>query len=172
MDDFTFAELEKQYKPMIYHNIKKLCITRNHDEFYQAGLIAIWKASKTYDPEKGSFETYLYTSIKGSMLNEMNKQNKNKDLTESDVMEHMMISDDPSTLKDMEAMILANCDILTKHQQIWMISYCLKEKTISEIAASENTTPASVKSWRRGAVKKLRSLSAEEWKERFWVQSK
>lgn len=170
MDDVTFAELEKRYQRMIYHNIKKLCITRNQDEYYQAGLIAIWKASKTYDPSKGSFETYLYKSIKGHMLNEMNKQNKNRDMP--DVMEHTLISEDPTALKDMEGMIKANCDILTKHQQIWMISYCLKEKTISEIAASEQTTPASVKSWRRGALKKLRSLSAEEWKERFWLQPK
>ncbi|MDX8292223.1 sigma-70 family RNA polymerase sigma factor [Metabacillus indicus] len=172
MDDCTFAELEKQYKPMIYHNIKKLCITRNHDEFYQAGLIAIWKASKTYDPEKGSFETYLYTSIKGSMLNEMNKMNKNRDMLEYEGIDNIPVTDDATARKDMEDLIRANCDILTKHQQIWMISHCLKEKTISEIAASEKTTPASVKSWRRGAVKKLRSLSAEEWKERFWLQPK
>jgi DNA-directed RNA polymerase len=172
MDDCTFAELEQQYNRMIYHNIKKLCITRNHDEFYQAGLIALWKAAKTYDPAKGSFETYLYSSIKGSMLNEMNKQNKNRDMLEYQVIDSMPVSEDPTAHKDMEDLIRANCDILTRPQQIWIISYCLKDKTISEIAQSENTTPASVKSWRRGALKKLRALSAEEWKERFWLQRK
>src|SRR5690606_40580985 len=48
-------------------------------EFFQIGLIALWKAYMAYDPEKGTFETFAYSYIRGSILTELRKLRKTDD---------------------------------------------------------------------------------------------
>jgi DNA-directed RNA polymerase len=48
-------------------------------------------------------------------------------------------------------------------QQKWLIGYCIERKTPSEIAESEKVSAASVKSWRREALKKIKALSEESY---------
>ncbi|GAA3319217.1 hypothetical protein GCM10020331_025210 [Ectobacillus funiculus] len=61
MKPSTFEEAAQLYERMIRKQLKKrLCIYRNHDEFYQCGLIALWKAYEQFDERKGAFSTYAF----------------------------------------------------------------------------------------------------------------
>ena len=63
---------------MIYQIIHSLHIYKNHDEFYQIGLIALWEASNQFDETKGAFLSYAYATVKGRILTEIAKQKQDK----------------------------------------------------------------------------------------------
>jgi DNA-directed RNA polymerase len=164
IEEKRFEELVKQYQKMIYYHIKHLNITKNQEEYHQIGLIALWNASKTYDNSKGTFSTYLYKCIRGQLLNEMNKQIRRQD--HEQLREHhndVMMDNDP--IKEMlnEQIVRSYSHILSPMQQKWLIGYCIERKTPSEIAESEKVSAASVKSWRREALKKIKALSEESY---------
>ena len=71
-----FEQLAANYSNMIHSIIHSLHIYQNQDEFYQIGLIALWKASQKYDEQKGKFSTYAYLSIRGEMLMHLKKEKK------------------------------------------------------------------------------------------------
>ncbi|WP_238579120.1 sigma factor [Neobacillus niacini] len=68
----SFEQLAIQYDPMIQRIIYSLHIYKNKDEFLQHGLIALWKASKRFDPAR-NYSTYAYYYIKGYLLMELTK---------------------------------------------------------------------------------------------------
>jgi DNA-directed RNA polymerase len=154
----NFEELAERYSNMIYYHINNLNIRQNQDEYYQVGLIALWDASKTYDSSKGTFSTYLYSCIRGRLLTALNKHIKNQNDEELLEYEEMATTEDPMVEVIFKQSIYSYCEILTPMQQKWLIGYCIDHKTPLEIAASEKVSVASVKSWRRETIKKLRAF--------------
>ena len=69
-----FEQLSAQYSNMIHSIIHSLHIYKDHDHFYQIGLIALWNASENFDEEKGKFSTYAYSFIKGRILTYLKKE--------------------------------------------------------------------------------------------------
>ena len=69
-----FEQLSAQYSNMIHSITHSLHIYKDHDEFYQIGLIALWNASENFNEEKGKFSTYAYSFIKGRMLTHLKKE--------------------------------------------------------------------------------------------------
>ena len=49
---------------------------KDKEEFIQIGLIALWEASRAFDPAKGQFMSYAFTTIKGRMLSHIQKTNQ------------------------------------------------------------------------------------------------
>lgn len=41
---------------------------QEYDDCIQEGMIAVWLAAKTYDPDKAQFGTYAYIKARGAML--------------------------------------------------------------------------------------------------------
>ncbi|GAE31329.1 sigma factor [Halalkalibacter hemicellulosilyticus] len=74
IENRTFAEVAKQYEPLIRGQIKKLNIYRNREEFYQVGLIGLWRAYEQYDQEKGSFSTIALFKVRGCLLDFLRKE--------------------------------------------------------------------------------------------------
>src|SRR5689334_10504055 len=73
-----FEQLATEYSNMIHSIIHSLRIYKNHDEFYQVGLIALWEGSQHYDEQKGIFAPYIYKFIRGKLLTTLKKE-KNLD---------------------------------------------------------------------------------------------
>ena len=63
LDDYQFNDVLRDHEKMIYYLIHKLGIRNGEDEFYQEGVIALWKASETYDEARGKFSTYAYWNL-------------------------------------------------------------------------------------------------------------
>jgi RNA polymerase sporulation-specific sigma factor len=63
-------DVVKSYKKLIYSIIKEYCNEYNKEDLYQAGLLGLIKASKTYDKEKSNakFSSFAYKSILGEVL--------------------------------------------------------------------------------------------------------
>jgi RNA polymerase sigma factor (sigma-70 family) len=153
----SFDRLAIQYEPVIERIMYSLHIYKNRDEFRQDGLIALWEASKRFDPAKGNFPTYAYHYIKGYILMELTKEttesertfypeNEFWDNTESTYIEEPLVED----------ILLQHCQTLTPNQRKWLLLTVLEGLSINEIAKNEKVSPSAVKSWRKGARNKLK----------------
>ena len=74
--EFTFEEQEEQYKPLILKIMNNLHIYRDHESFYQIGLIALWEASSRFDPDKSKFITFAYATIRGRLMEHLTKETR------------------------------------------------------------------------------------------------
>lgn len=73
MKPVTFTETVVLYEKMIKNQMKKLCIYREYEEYYQCGLIALWRAYEKYEAEKGSFSAYALVTVRGYLLERLKK---------------------------------------------------------------------------------------------------
>lgn len=149
----SFSEVLEQYEKMIKNQIKSLNIYKNYDEYYQTGLIALWKAWKNYDDSKGKFSAYAYVTVRGSMLEKLRK--------EAQYEERFPVLDENITdsyLEDfLEKELFESYLItLTEKQKTWAFEAIYNGKSLAQIANEYETTVEAVKSWRKGALKKLR----------------
>ncbi|WP_445478054.1 sigma-70 family RNA polymerase sigma factor [Lysinibacillus irui] len=70
----TFEEVLEAVQPMITSIITKLQIYKDFDSYRQIASIAVWKAWLKAQPAKGQFSAFIYSSIKGEILNELSKE--------------------------------------------------------------------------------------------------
>ncbi|WP_027408355.1 sigma-70 family RNA polymerase sigma factor [Anoxybacteroides tepidamans] len=151
-----FERLEETYRPMIVSIMKKLHVTKEWDEYYQIGLIALWEASKQFQEEKGSFSSFAYKKIYWSMTSYLRKQCRGKknecSLTESIAN---TIPDGRKSDYD-DGLLEALLQPLTERQKKWVIGYIVENKSLKTIAEEEGVTVEVVKNWRVTALKKLR----------------
>ncbi|PLS16462.1 RNA polymerase subunit sigma-24 [Bacillus sp. M6-12] len=153
-----FSDLAVQYTPLIKSIIRSLSIYKNKEEFFQVGLLALWEAETKYDPQKGTFQTFAYSIIKGRMLNELKKSNKWETRNQLTYEQGGVVGEAlPFHANFLELEQLdCYCEGLTVNQKQWLILTYFHRMSITEIAMHTNTTPSAVKSWRRSALKKLK----------------
>ena len=160
-----FETLKEQYEPMIFKIIQSLNIYKNKTEFYQTGLIALWEAHERFDPEKGQFTVFAYTYIRGRMLTELKRTNRNeqRNVYPKEEFWEMIQDDDADPLLHANQFLLSlveGCQ-LTEHQMKWVMYTCVHMLTVSEIAEIEGVSVSAVKQWRQGAKKKLKDSLIE-----------
>lgn len=153
MKQRSFHEVFQQYEKLIKNQIKSLNIYKNYEEYYQIGLIALWKAWKNYDDRKGKFSAYAYVTVRGSMLEKLRQ--------EAQYEERFPVLSEQSDTSYFEnflekELFESYLTTLTEKQKTWAIEAIFNGKTLKQIANEYETTVEAVKSWRKGALKKLR----------------
>lgn len=153
----SFEQLARQYEPMIHKIINTLHLYKNKEEYYQHGLIALWEASKRFDPAKGKFASYAYTYIRGSLLMELKKSIQEAEKYICPKEEFWESIKEPSLTESSTALDLLNdCQCLTANQRKWLYYTVNDGLTTKEIAKRENVSLSAVKNWRAGARAKLK----------------
>ncbi|PEB50277.1 RNA polymerase subunit sigma-70 [Bacillus pseudomycoides] len=76
MKPVTFTEAVALYEKMIKNQMKRLCLYKDYEEFYQCGLIGLWVAYERYEAEKGSFSAYALVMVRGYLLEKLKKENR------------------------------------------------------------------------------------------------
>ncbi|MEH7524938.1 sigma-70 family RNA polymerase sigma factor [Bacillus sp. JJ1503] len=158
----SFEQVSSQYTLMIHKIISSLNIFTNKDEFFQIGLIGLWEAYERFDPEKGNFTGFAYAYIKGRLLTEMTRTNRQVERVASVNEEFWEYIEDEFNYCSMEEdILLSYCQAgnLTKNQTKWVLYTFLEELTVCEIAAIEQVSLSAVKNWRTGAKEKLRKVN-------------
>ncbi|MEH7013342.1 sigma-70 family RNA polymerase sigma factor [Neobacillus niacini] len=157
----SFEQLAIQYDPMIQRIIYSLHIYKNKDEFHQHGLIALWEASKRFDPAKGNYSTYAYHYIKGYLLMELTKLTMEAERViypEDEFWENAVAPYSEELWE--EDILVSHCHRLTPNQSKWLLQTVLGGLSVSEIAEKEKVSISAVKSWRKGARDKLKVVMA------------
>lgn len=157
----SFEELVEVHRPLILHILKTLHIYKDHDNYYQVGLVGLWEAQSRYNSEKGAFSTFAFSIIRGRVLSSLTKENQfyTRFLpTEHD--EQLDSSEESSELNLEEDILTTYCLDLTENQRKWIIGKIIQDKKIKDIALEHSVTEDAVKTWRREALKKLRKTVA------------
>lgn len=156
----SFERIAAQYEPMIHKIMNRLRIYKNRDEFYQLGLIALWRALKRHDPEKGPFFPYAYSFVKGKMMNELTKEANQKAQYVYPKEEFWEVTAETSDLGGTELLqeLLSTCGTLSANQRKWLEYTLCDQMTVREIADKEQVTLSAVKNWRQGAREKLKVI--------------
>ena len=155
MEDFK--TILEQYNPLIHHIIKKLNISSDKDEFYQIGLIALWEASLNFNPNKGTFLSYAYKTIQGKMLITLCKSSKISEREVKKSVEYwdmLKVEDEISVLEWYFPKSFLQS--LTAKQSTWLAEYIQFGKSIADISEEYGITYATVKSWKRTTLLKLK----------------
>ncbi|WP_050614586.1 sigma-70 family RNA polymerase sigma factor [Bacillus testis] len=154
----SFENLAASHSNLIHSIIHKLRIYKDHDHYYSVGLVALWEAADKYEENKASFITYAYSMIQGRILTELRKQNNWEE-------RHCLIMDSDHTAYEP-----SECDIYFEHQDLldlcrgltanqanWLIHTYVYNMSLEETASRFNKNVCAVKSWRRGALARLRT---------------
>lgn len=169
---FTFEEIFEQNQRRIHYQLHQLNIRDHHHEFYQEGLIGMWKAYEKYEPNKGPLGTYFNFMIRNRLIDLIRKENRRME-------REVLASKDEEAAFDTEIFHKANNaaltessldeyfkqnsdlwkyikELLTEKQWKWLKYYVIEDLTIKEIAEQEDTSVEAVKGWAKEARKKLR----------------
>ena len=139
---------------MIHVIMNKMHIYKNKDEFYQIGFIALWEASQKFDPAKGKFTNYAYTTIKGRLLQHLQKENKWEDAAIHPDETYWEYLESESRLLEIED-LLSHFHHLTDLQKKWVILYFYHGLSNRDIAEMENVPIRKVQAWKDLAMKKV-----------------
>ncbi|MFD2444218.1 sigma-70 family RNA polymerase sigma factor [Bacillus sp. CGMCC 1.16607] len=156
----TFEQLLHNYTRMIHHIIDRLHIYKNHDAFFQAGRIGLWKASISYDPNKGSFDCYAYVYIMGKIKDELRKERELEDRNIYATEEFWECFQSPVTCHAPEDSLLPLIlrRSFTPNQRKWLHYTYVDHLETKEIAEKEQVSLSTVKEWKAGVRKKLRTM--------------
>ncbi len=149
-----FEQLAAEYSNMIHSIVYSLRIYKNHDEFYQVGLIALWEGSRRYDEKKGLFSTYIFKFIKGKLLTALKKEKKWADRSIHSENEDGFHLTHEDTVLEMEV-LLSHLQHLTDRQKKWVILRFYYGLSNRDIAEMENIALRKVRAWGDLAMKKF-----------------
>jgi RNA polymerase sigma factor (sigma-70 family) len=154
-----FNRIVEEEEWLIHYCMKQLQIYKQHDDYYQEGLIGLWEAYLRFDESRAvAFRTFAWRTIRGKLLTLLRKS-KGYDDRQATLTEAIMeITEDLQAEIPLEQEILMGyCEGLTDPQKKWVFLHFFDGKGASQIAADENVSIETVKSWRRYALQKIRS---------------
>jgi len=154
----SFEELVKQYKPMIYSIIKKLHISKEYEEYYQLGLIALWEAVETFEENKSSFSSFAYKKIYWKIVSHLRKQLHTKNFECPIAVETLnLITVSLDEQHEFHHILEYISTDLTPFQKAWLVGCIYEGKSLKEIAEERGVSVGAVKQWRIKALQKLRN---------------
>lgn len=74
--ELPFEEVLKLVQPMITSILVKCRVYKEYDYYRHVAAIAVWEAWQKADPAKGVFSSYIYTTVRGSILKELSKEQR------------------------------------------------------------------------------------------------
>lgn len=157
MKPVTFTETVALYEKMIKNQMKKLCIYRDYEEYYQCGLIALWRAYEKYDEEKGSFPAYALVTVRGYLLERLKKECRVQD--KEVCMEHYVLENIGGEEKQSE--VFAYMSMLEENEQFVLFEHFYGGKKMREIATELGMTYHQARWIYRQALNKMRAHAVE-----------
>ncbi|MEH7461642.1 sigma-70 family RNA polymerase sigma factor [Bacillus thuringiensis] len=157
MKPVTFMETVALYEKMIKNQMKKLCIYRDYEEYYQCGLIALWRAYEKYDEEKGSFPAYALVTVRGYLLEQLKKECRVQD--KEVCTEHYILENIGGEEKQRET--FEYMSMLEENEQFVLFEHFYGGKKMREIATELGMTYHQARWIYRQALNKMRAHAVE-----------
>ena len=133
-------------------------IYRDHETFYQIGLIGLWEAHSRFDPAKAKFSTFAYITIRGRILEYLNMEKRFYDHHQGlQPDESLDLADTNAALPFETQWFDFYCAGLTENQRKWVQKRIIEDKRVIDIAKEEGVSKDAVKSWGKSALKRIKS---------------
>ena len=182
--NWDLEDFLNQNKRRVHYQIHQMRIDDKDEEYFQEGLVAMWKAFENYQPDKGPLSTYMNYTIRNRLIDTIRKGGKEKEALEKykkqyqvdtttgnyrnpTGVSHILIDRDTEVENAMDidrALWEGIRKLLTEKEWKWVRYYVIERMSIQEIADQEQVTIVAVKGWAREVRKKLRSAGWENLK--------
>lgn len=153
-----FEDVLMQYEPMISHSIRKLNIYRDHEQYRQAGRVALWQAWTRFDDEKGDFTPFAYRSIRGAMLDELKRESRFEENVMSTTDEVLVFFIGGAEEDDGFGCLHDAIDQLNPSEKAFIQWTFLEGCSLAECADRFGISVSGVKKRRERLLKRLRGL--------------
>ena len=161
-DKSSFSSIFKHFAPRLKSYFVKAGATENQaEEVIQEVMLAVWTKAASYDKNKSSVTTWIYTIARNKRIDKIRKEKRHYLLESDDGLEIPVPSTQEGEIMSWQISnkIKAFLDILPKEQsKLLKLSY-FHEKTHSDIAKELKLPLGTVKSRIRLALSKMRNLS-------------
>lgn len=149
---------------LAYAHARKTDYRVDREDLFQEGAESLWKAASTYDPARGSFTTWAFRRVNGSMVDYARKvtcYNRRDEASREFLLDeeafNLVVSSAPdaqSVLEDHEA--VDRLSSLSEREQVILIRRSLGD-TLEEIAVDLGVTMQRVSVLAQQAVRKYTS---------------
>jgi len=181
-DDESWAEFAEIYTPLMYGYCQKRELRREDSaDIVQEVMRSVSLALKgfQYDPEKGKFKGWLFTSLRNAIGNHFRKQSK-RPITAAETRMVEMIENTPDPRetddweRDYQRQLLAWAIEKIKpefSERIWIAfeETAIKGRTVDEVAAKLDMTAGALAVAKHRVTKRLKekaeSIDAGRWEE-------
>lgn len=164
----NFEEVLKQYEPMISSILRKAHVYKNHDQFRQAALIALWKAWSNFDASRGSFTPYAYRMMLTTVYTAMRKDNQYSESQipfEKDKLTTLAQSADfENSTNNYSSILDAFSELLTPEEFQLLKDLYYDQYKYDELTEKYNVSVAALKKRRDRILKKLRQQLKDHYK--------
>jgi len=157
-----FEEVLRMYEPAIKKQLVTLRIYKDYEEYYQIGRIALWHAYERYEEAKGNFSTYAIASIRGYMLNHLQKESVYEERCSADEEAIDRVPDATVLMDDDRELLAPYLEQLSPREQTWLYEKFVLGKKQQEIALEYRVSVSTVHAWRKSALQKLRTWVSSE----------
>ncbi|ABS23973.1 sigma-70 family RNA polymerase sigma factor [Bacillus cytotoxicus] len=154
MKPVTFTEAVTLYEKMIKNQMKRLCLYKDYEEFYQCGLIGLWMAYERYEEEKGSFSNYAFVTVRGYLLEKLKKENRFQTYHTCFEQEHF---EHVCGVVEVSSEVHEYMSVLNEREKHVITESFFMGKSIDEIAGEMGLTYYQVRWIYRQAFKKMRT---------------
>ncbi|WP_026690336.1 sigma-70 family RNA polymerase sigma factor [Alteribacter aurantiacus] len=159
MYDVNFTVVYERYEKLIYSLVHKYKLHYEKDEYVQIGRIALFKAWKRFDPGSGPFPSYAKRYIEGYLKDAIRKDVYYQDkcqLCEPVLLQSVCPPIDDESVEELKQVI--NTFGLSDRETIWVNESILAGYKPREIAVRHGVSTGTVHSWRKQALKKMRTI--------------
>lgn len=148
-----FESIAVAYEPLIRKWLVKYHLLHDFEEYHQIALIALWEAYEKYEAKKGAFPAYAETTVRGKLLTELNKKKRKaeKEIPTDRVPE---VTATRKSDLDFDEWKFS----LSAREKVWLKEAVMKGVKTSDIAKKYAVSPHTVRSWKKGAVAKIRNI--------------
>ncbi|GIO23420.1 RNA polymerase sigma factor [Oceanobacillus sp. J11TS1] len=168
----------EQNQRRVYYQLNRLKIQDREGDYFQEGLVAMWRAYEKHNPDKGPLATYMNYQIRNRLVDIIRKssverkyldqliyqrkvETQSGNYLDGNQIPEMQGEGNPlETVDHLDASSLSEFTAaLTDKQKIWFCDAIIDGLTNPEIAEKEQVSLEAVKSWAKGAKRKLRKLN-------------
>ncbi|WP_077601540.1 RNA polymerase sigma factor [Oceanobacillus sojae] len=168
----------EQNQRRVYYQMARLQIGEREGDYFQEGLVAMWRAYENYNPDKGPLATYMNFQIRNRLVDvlrqsiverkyfeQLSIQYKGETYSGNYMDGNKIPSEKEGGFNPEEIIAQKNENdffkltaILTEKQKIWFSYAIIEGLSNQEIAEKEQVSIEAVKSWAKSAKRKLRSV--------------
>ncbi|UNL85810.1 sigma-70 family RNA polymerase sigma factor [Priestia koreensis] len=156
MKNEQFEQLITQYEPMIYSIMRSINVYQEQQDYYQLGLISLWKAHERHDYTKGAFAPFAYATIRGYMLAHLRKKVELAD--RQPTIHYEMVSAPSYEHTYLEQEYLSPyLEGLSARELTYVMDHVVHGYSFRTMAHTYGVSEETVKAWGKTARKKLRA---------------
>ena len=160
-DKGAFSIIFRYFAPRLKSFFVKLgCTETQAEEIIQEVMISVWTKANTYNSEKSSVSTWIYTIAKNKRIDKIRKEKKHYAVDSDESLEIPIPSkqEDEILASELSTKITNTLKFLPQEQAELLKQSYFYEKTHTDIANDLNIPLGTVKSRIRLALSKMKNL--------------